>query len=320
MGNTNPLHSHKPFISTLTTGVVAVLFWGGLATLIIGILIGQLSFNGAIIISDFLVKGSSAILGAGVFASIMKSAQFTSIFQQQVFEVFNDPKKLSEIVDVPKRWSVLTCSRLKDVLPDIYDMAAEKLNEAFFDDELEYHFEDYDHSYDIHVGKDGFITIMNTFDANIVINPKIDECTFLQNFSTFLEGEAITIEDLELENVHQSNKDSLFTKNKDNVYSLSVPIDKNKAKVRIRRTIRYKQSLSTEPYINVSISRYVKGAIVSARINNGYKLRLVKSGLGVFTESIKEGLRAEGYQTWTLAKQGDLLLPGFGYILVITSE
>lgn len=82
-----------------------------------------------LIIGDILVKFASTLLGAGVFAALMKSAQFTEIFQKQIFEVFNDPKKLGEIVDVAKRWNILTAARLKDVLPDIYTLASQKIDD-----------------------------------------------------------------------------------------------------------------------------------------------------------------------------------------------
>ena len=91
-----------------------------------------------------------------------------------------------------------------------------------------------------------------------------------------------------------------------------------KNKIRVRRTIEYTQCLKKEPYINVVIGRYIKGAVVSVKINDGYKVNFVNSGLGTFGRNVVEGERADGFKTWTLAQQDSLLLPGTGYILIVT--
>ncbi|MFC3122192.1 hypothetical protein [Agaribacter flavus] len=313
---------HQTFIKTIFTGLIATLFWGGVAVLTIGMLVEYYSVSFSAF-GSFLVKVSSAVLGAGVFAAIMKSAQFTEIFQRQIFEVFNNPKKLGEIVDVPGRWKVLTSSRLKDVLPDIYSVATDQIETAFFDDELEYHFENYDHTFDFKV-VDGQIKVSNTFDAVVVRNPKSAKSIFLQKFSVEEEVFDYQLEDFFVGNEPIKNLDDYFKLNEDEDgrkhYALRYEIDKSLEKLRIRRTVTYIQSLSTEPYVNIVVGRYIKGGIVSARASEGYSLKFIKSGLDTFASKPLEGNKAEGFKTWTLAKQDDLLLPGTGYILMIVKD
>tara|TARA_Y100000780_G_scaffold230404_1_gene252508 strand:+ start:868 stop:1833 length:966 start_codon:yes stop_codon:yes gene_type:complete len=311
-------NTHSTFFKTAGSGTVLVLLLGGFLCLIIGILVAQLDYDAAKIIGDILVKGSSAVLGAGVFAALMKSAQFTQIFQNQIFEVFHDPKKLGEIVDVATRWNVLTHSRLRDVLPAIHEIATSKINEAFFDDELEYHFEDYEHTYDIRISDEKMI-IRNTFDAQVTINPTCESPTFIQKFTSDFDGIEVKLRDLEIGNTPIDNAQDYLKQDESNanLYKLSYKLN-FKNKIRVRRTIEYTQCLKKEPYINVVIGRYIKGAVVSVKINDGYKVNFVNSGLGTFGRNVVEGERADGFKTWTLAQQDSLLLPGTGYILIVT--
>lgn len=311
-------NTHSTFFKTAGSGTVLILLLGGFFCLIIGMLITHLEYESADIIGDILVKASSAVLGAGVFAALMKSAQFTQIFQKQIFEVFHDPKKLGEIVDVATRWNVLTHSRLRDVLPDIHEIATSKINEAFFDDELEYHFEDYEHTYDIRISDEKMV-IRNTFDAQVTINPTCESPDFIQKFTSDFDDIEVQLKDLEIGNTPINNAQNYMNKDKSNsnLYQLSYKLN-FKNKIRVRRTIEYTQCLKKEPYINVVIGRYIKGAVVSAKISDGYKINFVNSGLGTFGRSIVEGERADGFKIWTLAQQDSLLLPGTGYILVIT--
>lgn len=174
----------------------------------------------------------------------------------------------------------------------------------------------------MHVDENNILSVKNTFDAQVLINKTKTESYFVQKFIPDFSGTAVKLEDLEIGNQPVDDLSSVFQPDQaeSNTYILKFPLPMDNKKVRVRRTTSYTQNLNAEPYVNIVIGRYIKGAIVSAKVNTGYRVKLVKSGLGTFNGQVEQGSRTGGYQTWTLASQGSLLLTGTGYIIFISKE
>ena len=90
--------------------------------------------------TEFILSAGSAILGAGVFAVIMKSHQFTEVFQKHIYDVFYKPELINIGVPLVSKWELITNSLLSEVLPQAHNDATSLIKEQFFNAELEYHF------------------------------------------------------------------------------------------------------------------------------------------------------------------------------------
>lgn len=250
----------------------------------------------------------------------MKSAQFTDLFQQHVFDVFYRPETLpvEKIID---RWEQLANSLLMKVLPSEYNQAVTKIkDQLFISSELEYHFEDLRITYDI-VVTDNRVNIENNMTANLVLSPRHPNPTFKQTFEV---GGSCCLASLYI-NDKQQNVEQLLRKcpQNQNAYKLELELNEfdktakqaHRKPVKFERTLTLTQNLDEEPYIVAAISRYVTGAVVKAKISPGYRMYFKKTGLGVLPDKFCSD-DEQGYTRWQLAEDGDLLLPGQGFIIM----
>ena len=178
--------------ASLIPRLIFIFFWGGLSLLLIGSIFSmEFTIFGVKFdwIDDFCMKSGSALLGAGVFAALVKTHQFINVFQTHISHVFYDPAKAIDREDLLGKWKALTNSLLKDVLPITHHEAATKIQNQFFDDETEYHFQDYSNQYDITVDEGtGIASIINTVNTDIILSPKAENPTleqFLENDGDF---------------------------------------------------------------------------------------------------------------------------------------
>jgi hypothetical protein len=300
---------------------VAIMLIFGLAFLFGGMLLRQNSNTSLEFIGELFISGGTAIIGAGVFAAIMKSWQFTTLFQKHILTVFTDPNSLNDIINISERWAVLTNSRLQGVLPDFFKSATNKLQEQFFDEELQYHFSDYLHEYDISVGESSKVVVDNIFQANVIKNPSCTQIEFKQSFKSISSDGGVELLQLEVNGKPIDNAQDHFKEDKDEPGRFWLTIDVTNLDgqtFRINRVVRYNQDLRQEPFIHGVISRYIRGGAVKAKISDGYKLYFQQFGIGANTDFASVGY--DGYHSWTLAHFGDLLLPGQGYMIVITPD
>jgi hypothetical protein len=287
-----------------------------MALFLLGILViaaGAVDFGLGPRYSDILVKIGSAILGAGVFAVIMKSAQFSELFQQHIADVIYDPYRVENSDFLLPKWRLITNAIVQGVLPSTYDTAVNSIEKRYFDNELDYHFEGYEASYDIVVDrKTTKATVTSTMKSILVISPKRKKPTFQQKIrsdspatltSLIINDKTIKLEDTEF-----------VEKDGEKILSFDlVEHSQGKSSVKLERTFVTIQG-KKEPYIAVTISRFIKGAVIKAKITTGFEIRFL--GLGIEKYDTSDKLDGRGYKRWTLAEPNALLLPGQGYTLV----
>ena len=277
----------------------------------------------AVQLSKLFYAAGGAILGGGVFAVIMKSAQFTELFQQHIFEVINDPAKIIDKEDMRRKWQTLSTSMLKNVLPQYSDKAAELLMNKFLKSELEYHFEDFEATYDLHVEDDGdIINITNKMRSKLLISPVSDKPTLVQTITTASDDGSSELLQLLINNHDQlNNADFSQVTDMEGKKELRLELnqfchDGSARSVNFERVLQTKQNLRQEPYIVATISRYIRGGIIKAKLHtNGYRLYLKKTGgNGTMSKMTQD---PDGYYRLNLAASNELLLPGQGYIIMI---
>ena len=314
-------------ISPLKNNATAVMFWLGLVCILVGALAGK-----AIDRWPFIPDGTGAavlnigtgILGAGVFAVIMKSAQFTELFQRHITDVFYNPEKFKTSAELQDKWKLITNAILKDVLLLPHDKVAESIQKQFFDKDIHFHFEDFEMKYEISVATDAdSFTTNHILKATLLVSPNQDHPVLDQSMTVTVDGEC-ELTHLNVNDAVQNTKDKLV---KDPVvpskYNFRLELEKfvktradGRKFVKLERTLKTTQKLSEEPYRFGAIGRYINGGVVKAKVTTkGYRIFFKKSGPKVDPVS-----DAENYRCWTLAQVDDLLLPGQVYILILVPE
>lgn len=284
---------------------------------------------GAVTDVQFILTTGSATLGAGVFAAIIKSTQFTNLFQQHISEVFYDPAKVKDGVPLIYKWRRITIALLKDVLPKSHSKAADLIENQFFNSELEYHFENYRITYEISVDKNTRMAdVVAKIDTLIVLSPKSENPMLIQALTT---GKPDSVQ---VRRLHLGGKKCKFedyckpSKTEKDKFEIEVPLSQfarynpmsGDRVLDMDRCVTWAQDLTVEPDIEGEVIRYIKGAEIKAKINDGYKILFRKFGLGELPVDHYIEDDGEGFQRWKLAESEDLLLPGQGYILIIVPQ
>jgi hypothetical protein len=318
---------NKALVEPCTKNLASCMFWFGSLAILISSLFGNKIDSFQYIptgTSEAILKAGSAILGAGVFAIIMKSAQFTNLFKKHIHDAFFDPTIFNNNDELSNRWSTITNAILKNVLPSSHKEASEQIMMQFFSPEIHYHFHDYETVYDIVVDEaTNVATISNTLKTKLEISPIQKNPLLKQNFSSIDGSDAairtILIDGKELNDQILMLVDDPIDRNKKTLQIPLIDFINDGKSIEFERTVILTQDLKKEPFIMGTISRYIKGAKIRAKITPGYKLIFKKFGLGTSGDvaSSKDG---NGYTIWKLAEANSLLLPGQGYIIMVVHE
>lgn len=306
---------------------------GGLALIIIGSLGNDalVWFKGATTVKDAFLNFNeiamtvgTAILGGGVFAVILKSAQFSKIFQDNIFQVVYTPRKEFTIHAISEKWKLLTDQLLRQVLPFSHAKATEEIFGQYFKKEIEYHFRNFQAKYDIEIDENGVATAINTTTTEIVLSPNVKNPVLRQNHkvrqgSSSAERIRINGSDIDLDQYLTPIKGE----SPQSAFELRIPLNDfadDDGILNFEKKVITQQTLSMEPEIKATVSRFVSGAaVLKAKVHNpDYELFYYDFGIGVKTVSSKD---LEDYNEWSITSEsGSLLLPGMGYILIISKR
>lgn len=302
-----------------------VLFSFGVALTFIGAIFGDSLDTLSLVpkgTGEATLKIGSAVLGAGVFAVIMKSAQFTEYFKSNIHDVFYNPDSTCSIEETKQKWMVLTRHLLKDTLPHSHQDATSVIMEKFFDNELQFHFERFEITINIEVLADKKTAkIIQKTKADIIICPKYQSANIEQKIraggkvelkSMVVDGSPVELEEC----LTKDTEDPTLSYFRLNAKPTG-KINENDKRISIERIYEIEQDISKEPYMIATFERYVKGCSIKAK-SSGCKLFLKATGAGV-VKRLEGKDDGEGYTRWTLADRSTLLLPGQGYIFVITT-
>lgn len=268
-------------------------------------------------LTETIVKLGWSLLGAGVFAVIMKSGQFTELFQKHIADVMYDPANATNAAILPEKWRLFSLARIKQLLPESYAKAAvDGIEKRFFDDELDYHFEKLDIAYKITVDDQDRAKIVNTMTTNLQIRRNLANPMFRQTVradasvtltNVFINGVKVNLADTSLFKMTcNPDEHQLVLKLKD--YAPGAE------SITLERTFETVQNLKTEPFITAVMTRFSKGATIRANITDEHTVRFVPMGFNAPGKPVLDG---NEFHTWVIAKPGDLLLPGHGYIIII---
>lgn len=203
------------------------------------------------------------------------------------------------------------------LLPASYAKAVAGIEARFFDDELDYHFENWEITYDIIVDEDGKATITNTMRTFLLIPAHIKNPYFKQNIyadndvkltSVFIDQKQIDLSDKTL-----FKKNAANTKHESELVLNLRQYAKNSDRIKFERTFVIVQDLKTEPYITAVVTRFIQGAVVKSSITPSHCVRFIPIGVG----PVEEITESNKMRRWNLAAPEDLLLPGQGYTIIM---
>lgn len=274
--------------------------------------------------AEIFVKTGGAVLGAGVFAAIMKSAQFTEVFQRNIHAVFFTPELAVGIEENKRKWRTLTDSIFRKCLTRVHGQATQKISDTYFSSELDYHFEDVKMVYRLELDKTRrYLTVNTTTTSKVVISPdaepniwqRITASHTLPNMTSLIVDQK-PYEPKDYFKVSPENEKEMRFDLPYDIYSKSDNFH-NTRSILLQRTVEYKQDIQKDPYLAAGLTRYVVGLEVAIKCVN-CEFHFTTTGSRVMDEPTSYLDR--GYHTRILAKKDDLLLPGMGFIIVITPK
>jgi len=136
-------------------------------------------------VREALLSLGSAILGAGIFAAVVKSTLFVKIFQNHIHDVLHDPYRIFGIDNLKEKWTDITKKMLEAILPASHSEVSKRIKDQFFNTDLQYHFEDYETKYNISFEKNDIknAKITHTINTKLVISKNHPEPVFNQEIS-----------------------------------------------------------------------------------------------------------------------------------------
>ncbi len=145
------------------------LFW---VLLIIGILIIYMSswnvFN--IYIQDILEKIGLSVLSSGVFASVLKSLQFTGIFKTEIEKIVLGTKFIENRNDLPKLWKKVSKSVYDKKFPAISSELNNLILNSYLPIKHKYYYEDFRYTLKIdELTEDNIIKFTQSYSYNVIL-------------------------------------------------------------------------------------------------------------------------------------------------------
>jgi len=279
-----------------------------------------------------LLNIGSATLGAGVFAIIMQTSTYLNMLKKNLYSVIYTPEKERPYHTLISSWTNLTESILRSVLPIVHTNAAETIKNKFFDEEIDFHFEQYRVEFDVSIGEDESVTIIESITANIYLSPHRSNPIFEQSSEVKGKSKLLSLRlNGKMIDTTQERMQEKIISNGVEHNKISIPLNEYVRKevknglsermIKFERVEEYYQPrLDIEPYILGDLSRYTKGYEVKARITEGYNLFFETLGMSKTVDNPDEVELDRGWKSWIIADNDVTLLPGSGFILVIAKK
>ena len=299
-----------------------------IALLVVGtLLIIYGTFGNGKELSNFAGSLGSAIVGGGIFSVILKTAQFSQLFQHYIFEAVYNPSQNINLNELTNKWDELTEAILAKVLPQAHRDATNYIKNTFFNSELEYHFEDLEIHYELEVLNDNEVNVKSINKSKLVMSPHVENPMFTQDFSSIGDCRIVRIK---LNNVELNSAESTFATEQLNgetkQFNLSFPLkkyanltsDKKEQFVKLERIVETKLFLNRDPYVAAKFGRYIKGLTITANISSGYRLCMIPIGMNIALPlEADAGDDGRGNMQWTLGDMSTVFCPGQAFILAI---
>lgn len=301
--------------------IIAVIF------LAIGFALQHHYANGWLSHVAMAIKTASvAVITGSAFTAIIKSGQFSTIFQNHLFRVMYDPINAESVGAVEQSWTQLTDALLKRVLPRSYENASAQIMSSFFDDEIEYHYDNLRVHHTFRIDRANNMAQMETETTARIYLSKSCARPQLKQSVKLTDGEPLLIY-LSLGSSNDLQEEIEYIPDPDipDKYYLIEDLSKYENVDRDGNSwVEYKKvdqqllNLNTDPTYILHLKRFTKGMQVTATIEDGMGLAFetIYDKDAVYRYTGRPGREHE----WTLAPLDGLLLPGHGYTICVVPE
>ena len=285
----------------------------------------------------------TTIISAIVVGFVFSDNDYQKLLKEEMVSVMLNPESYRTQSQVTEIWRKITKSMLSSVLPFESDNAVKQIENLLLDDEREYHFEHYEIIFNFTVDEStDELRIDQTVNARIVTSRNCPN-PILKQYLTTLPSSTKTLHALRI------NSDSVLkaihtSKDPDNgdreiiEYPLNQSVEPNGEQrvASYHRHMTVLQKYSEDPCYSGDLTRYAKGLVIQASVNKGYKILTQGFGkknsefpepeiISIVSSTNQNATNpSSGTQTeckrWTIAKTSELLVPGYGYILIIVKD
>ena len=282
-----------------------------------------------IILQKVCLNTGIAIIGAGIFTAIVKSGQFSELYEKIISEVIYNPGEYQSEEELISNWNRITKSLLVKVINSDTTLAVDHMQGSFFNKALGYHYERYNQIYTIKWFDydNKIVQIRARTSGNIVtLNNSSADPDFFSEFSVNdRTGNEIKIEYYKLDSIDVSSSIETISKEDKLFYKASIPL-KSGTNYLLDRKIKYNQCLIDENYLISQVIRYAKNLTIEAKYeqNELYPdapaIKFNFMTLGV-SDSIRGKFeKFELDHNTTKWRYDGLLLPNQGYIIFLTED
>ncbi len=265
------------------------------------------------------------IIGAGIVATLLKTQQFTDIFKKHITEVIYTPGDYQNSSQLTSCWYTISSALLKKVLPKFNELAVDYLKEHYFNNALEYQFDDHKINYIVKWidPKNKIVQIVARTKSKIipsqgVLKPKFEYTFQISNTEhSSIEICSFTIGDRDLiKEVKEKQSEQLKT------ITLTTYLEPS-TDYSLDRVTRSKQNLKEENFIKVDLIRYVKDISIRFKFETNFdfpdapKIRPGFEPLGFNENSAKKFTHKMVFPEQYEWEYKGLLLPNQGFILFL---
>ena len=121
-------------------------------------------------VQDILEKIGLSVLSSGVFASVLKSLQFTGIFKREIEKIVLGTKFIENRNDLPKLWKKVSKSVYDKKFPEISDELDEIILNSYLPIKHKYYYQDFRYTLKIdELTKDNVIKFTQTYRFEVVL-------------------------------------------------------------------------------------------------------------------------------------------------------
>ena len=148
------------------------LTWVYFTIAIIFILFPNTSFSPfSTLWNNLLEKIGFVGLTSGVFASVLKSIQFTGLFQEELTKIISGSEFLNNRKDLPDLWKKISKSIYAQKFPEISDLLENRILTTYFPMDTNHYNEDLVVSIIIHdINDDYVISYTQTIEYNAILD------------------------------------------------------------------------------------------------------------------------------------------------------
>ncbi|TGV04597.1 hypothetical protein [Flavivirga rizhaonensis] len=218
---------------------------------------------------DVLEKIGIAILSSGVFASVLKSIQFTGIFKEEVGKVMLETDFIKNRRDLPDLWSkiskIIYDRKFKKISKDLEQIILDN----YFPTNSKFYYKDYFVTINIDkINKDFEVSYTQTCSYDVIVAKNVDEITLTLETSITQEDDAKSstiVNELEYFTVNgnpQKTKEDPETVNNKNFSRYFMDI-KGKGPHKIESKYNRKYSLKNENYKLFRLNHFTKNMDVA---------------------------------------------------------